>query len=245
MKTRGGMWWALAVVFIVAGIGAGCSDIRDGARGLAERIRPKESSTSESAGGEDLGRRAGKIVWTEGAATLDGVPAEIGDPVREGSLLATGADGAIEATFGNRKILRIGPDSALTLRLATQTMDLGSGSLGVVQSKTRSLVKGNPWRVITPTVVGGVRGTTYYINVESSDQVYFCVCNGDLRLQEAEGELFRDVAAGHHHATRFRRMDDGSTAVIEAPMLYHMDDDMDDLADRINVPIVWGEIPEY
>ena len=73
---------------------------------------------------------------------------------------------------------------------------------------------------------------------------------GNLRvdlaaLREAEGELFRDVAAAHHQAHRFRRMDDGSTAVIKAPMEHHMDGDMESLADRINVPIVWGEIPEY
>ncbi|MCK5735698.1 MAG: FecR domain-containing protein [Spirochaetaceae bacterium] len=185
---------------------------------------------------------AGEIQYLEGYVTVNGLAADIGLEVMDGDAVVTGPDSYVEIKFGNYRILKAEENSHLVLNAEEKIFKLNSGALAVVQSKARWFSRKKPWLVETPTMTAAVRGTVYYTKVESPNSVYFCLCNGKIHLEDSAGESFVEMEAAHHKAVRFIRTDAGMV-YQEAPMIYHNDEVIEQVADLVNVAIDWSVIP--
>ena len=88
-----------------------------------------------------------------------------------------------------------------------------------------------------------MRGTSFYVQVIDSDNTYICTCNGVLNVEDTRGELLREITATAHAAYMFTR-DSDTNRVFQGrvPVEYHTNEDMDALADRVDVTIPWGTI---
>lgn len=89
------------------------------------------------------------------------------------------------------------------------------------------------------TPVAGVRGAAFFIQVESPTSTYVRTCNGALRLADVMAGNRREVESDSHKALRFVDTA-GGIHVSTAPLLYHRNATMDDLARKIHVRIPWA-----
>jgi len=185
---------------------------------------------------------AGIIQYFEGTVTVNGQAAEIGLEVMDGDDIATGFGSHAEIVFGENRIISVEENTNLVLDAKAKTFNLATGALAVIQSKARFLSGKKAWLVQTPNVAAAVRGTLYYIKVESPDSVYFCLCNGKIHLEGADGGESLDYETAHHKAVRYVRSPEGRVEITEAPMIYHTDEDMEALADAVNVRVDWTKI---
>lgn len=185
----------------------------------------------------------GTIVFLEGAIEVNGNPAEIGDEVPADADIQTGAAALAEIQFGSANIIRIEPDSKLKLNFVlegTSELTIERGGLSAVLDGLYHLADdGVSMNVRTQTSLAGIRGTSFYVRVEEPQSTYFCLCNGTLDLGAA-GQQLDTVQADHHLAFRFVQGTDG-IQVLNAPLLYHSDESMDELAEKIGVEIHWEE----
>ena len=188
---------------------------------------------------EDL--RPVRVEFLVGEVTINGDPAEIGDPVPAGAEIVTGPQGRVEIVFGSGNIIEIRAATELTLDTANPAngIDLRRGQFAAVFDRLETIGMGrnDTFAVQTPATVAGVRGTAFFVAVESDDQTYVCTCNGTLNFGD-DGEL--SVTAARHEAYRF--VADGQTARrIPAPEIYHTTDEFNRLAEAVDVTIEWGD----
>ena len=188
------------------------------------------------------GDQVGEILYLEGTVSVDGVDGEIGQSVMDGNTVKTGPDSYVEIKFGDSRVLKAEENTRLVLDAGEKTFRLKSGALAVVQSKTRWFIRNNSWLVETPTMAATVRGTVYYTKVESPDEVYFCLCNGKIHLEDSNAVDSVNLEAAHHRAVRFVRGNDGIVHQ-DSTLLYHDDRVMEAVADEVNVSINWSRIP--
>lgn len=160
----------------------------------------------------------------------------------DGDYIVTDFGSHAEIIFGENRIISVEENTTLVLNAEEKTFNLAAGALAVVQSKARFLSGNKAWRVQTPNVAAAVRGTLYYIKVENPDSVYFCLCNGKIHLEGADGGENLSYEAEHHAAVRYTRNTEGRVELAEAPMLYHTDEDMERLAEAVNVNVDWTKI---
>jgi len=183
-----------------------------------------------------------RIEYLEGDVQLDGAPAEIGDSVAAGARLLTGADGLAEIVFGSGNALRVEADTELTLDLDDpgNGLEVRRGTVAAVFEGLETIGVGDDrtFRVGTPTTVAGVRGTVFFVRVESEDSTYVCTCHGELSFDDGN----MTVRAARHNASRFVRTADGIVAEA-APEIYHDSASLNAVADVVGVTIQWGEEP--
>jgi hypothetical protein len=154
----------------------------------------------------------------------------------------TGRRAYCEIVFGGRNIFRIQAESVAVVDLGAGrgSISLQQGALAAVFYKLQRLgAEEATIRLDTPTTVAGVRGTVFFIKVESPESTYVCTCNGILRLTDLQETIRRLVRSDNHKAYRFLQAD-GETKVRSAPLLYHNSASMNTLARRIRVSIPWG-----
>ncbi len=185
-----------------------------------------------------------KLLYAEGAVLMDGKTIEIGAIIPEGALLATEADGAAEIVFGDKNIIRMGPDTIIRVNLETlnKTVTVDSGTVGAVLRKLDKLAGGN-LEVRTQSLVAGVRGTSFFLRVRPEQQeTYFCVCNGTIGLTAADQSESFEKTATHHDATIFTGTVEKAIVSLPGPGYDHghTDQDMENLAAKIDETIEWG-----
>jgi hypothetical protein len=99
------------------------------------------------------------------------LPATVGARIREGDVVATGADGSVGITFSDNSLLSLGPESRLSIdRYAFDSTthrgafesSLTQGTLAGVSGK---IAKQSPdaMKVKTPPALLGIRGTEFVI----------------------------------------------------------------------------------
>ena len=185
----------------------------------------------------------GKIVYLEGEVTVNNASVEIGDPVLDSDIVATGPDSYCEIVFGGKNVFRLEENTVADIDWSGSSVNINKGAIGAVFTKLEAVVASEDvFSVKTPTAVAGVRGTVFYIKVEDPENTYICICNGELDL----GETYKDlnVAADHHKAYRFTGTGD-SVSYTSAGMLYHDDPKMESIAQNIDYSIPWGISTEY
>jgi len=123
---------------------------------------------------------AGHIKVSKGAVQIERsgqrLAAPVGQTVREGDVVITGADGSVGITFRDNSLLSLGPDSVLSIDryIFDSTTHQGSfdsslkqGTLAAVSGK---LAKQSPdaMKVKTPAAILGVRGTEFLVRTGQS-----------------------------------------------------------------------------
>jgi hypothetical protein len=184
----------------------------------------------------------GVIEYLEGEVLLNGLPAQIGQEVPPGAVLETAPGALCEVVFAGKNIFRIEPDSVARIDIGPQSgaIELRQGALAAVFQKLQRITAGKGgFQLRTPTAVAGIRGTAFFIKVESPDSTYICTCNGRTRLADITESFRRDVRSERHKALRFAREGERIRA-LPAPLLYHDNPSMDRLAARIGSRIPWG-----
>jgi len=184
----------------------------------------------------------GLLSYLEGEVSLDGKPAEIGQIVAPGALVATGPEGFCEIRFGEKNIFQIMPDTLAKVSLdqGIGRIDLEKGALALLLNRLAVLGGDEEFQVTTPVAIAGVRGTAFFVKVESETSTYICACNGSLDTLDASGTTEVPLSSQHHMALRYS-LDGAGQVVTSSPgLLYHDDEDMEALAGRIDETIAWG-----
>lgn len=176
-----------------------------------------------------------------GDVTIDGKSASIGQVVKSGSVVKTGADGRVDIVFDGKNILEIfdQADVVLDLTGTNKKIVLNSGSIGHILKNLAKTDDGSDvFEVNTQTAVVAVRGTVFCVTKENADTTYACCCNGTIILKDPDGSNQNDVTSAHHTAFRYTMMN-GKVIVSKAGLEHHSDAVLDALASKINYKIDW------
>jgi hypothetical protein len=184
----------------------------------------------------------GKIVYTEGEVTLNGAAPEIGDAVRPGDRIHTGASGLAELTFGPKNILQFRENTDAVIEPAWSGVQLESGKIAAVLKGLARLGYGadGAFQVRTAMAVMGVRGTVFFVNHPGDEEVYFCTCYGKLHLEASDGTTAEDTEAYHHAAVWYVRTAAGIRS-YPSGLHYHDDAMLNALARKINTTVRWRD----
>jgi len=208
-------------------------------------------STESIRGGTADGNAAApfaSIVYFEGSVTQDGKALAIGDGIRDGALIETDRDGLAEIVFDGKNALSIGPSASLRVRLSDleKSVNVERGKVTAVLRKLNKL-SGGKLDVRTPSLVAGVRGTSFCVWVSgTAAETYFCTCNG--RIEFIPGGTSESVIAeaSHHEALLFTGTGE-TVSFVPAPADMdprHVDADLENLAARIGETMDWSVVEE-
>lgn len=190
-----------------------------------------------------VGALVGVVEYVEGEVTIDGVVADFGQEVPIGAWVQSGPGSRVDIVFDRVNIFRLGENTVAVVSIGDgrQDVDLRTGTLAAVFDRVRRLSGDEGFNVRTPTVVGGVRGTSFFFKVNSRDETYVCTCNGTIDWHSVGGEHSFQVAAPEHEAYLFRSTADG-VEVEQSTLIYHDNDSLNQLAEQTNVTIPWGVV---
>jgi Uncharacterized protein conserved in bacteria len=188
------------------------------------------------------------VVYLEGSLTMDGQRLHIGSMVKDNSLLQTSADSLAEIVFENKNILRMGASTSLRAHLASleRTLEIKGGTVTAVLHKLDRAL-GGKMNITTPSLVAGLRGTSFCVWVNgSSNETYFCTCNGRIEFIPGGTEKSIIEEASHHAALEFTGTGNNVKVSIPGPEINkrHTDSDLESLASKIGDKMDWGKIEE-
>ncbi|EQA35571.1 sigma factor regulatory protein, FecR/PupR family [Leptospira inadai serovar Lyme str. 10] len=139
-----------------------------------------------------------KIVWIVGDVKIQSAAgekkAELGQTVSGADTIFTGANGSVEIIVADSGIIKVSKNSELSV--ATIVSDSGSEikvnvNYGKIVTMVRKEQKNSDFKVVTPTALAGVRGTTFLTSVENpSGNKASCAQSGcDVRFAVLEGSV--------------------------------------------------------
>ncbi|MDX9801595.1 MAG: FecR family protein, partial [Spirochaetia bacterium] len=185
----------------------------------------------------------GAISFFTGEVTLNGGNASIGDKVVIGDRIETGSDSFCEVLFGEKNIFRLQDNSSL--KFGGSVFNLDKGSIALVTSRLKKIAfNTDSLSVRTSSAVAGVRGTVFFIKKEDDNNTYVCICNGKINTYDRSGNDKKSEEAGHHKAMRLT-LSGSIVTRANAPLLYHDDALMEEVASKIGVTIKWSSEEPY
>ncbi len=166
--------------------------------------------------------------WTAvsvtGEVRADGRPVKAGAAVRPGQLLAAAEGASADLRLGKGAVVRLMPGAE-----AAAVREGGGVLVRLQKGGLLSLVKtGDKFKVKTPVTAASVRGTVFYVQVDSPQKTYVCICRGRLGLET--GRLSGTLTATHHHAVDVTL--DGGGRMVPGTMRGHTDEDIASLRSR-------------
>lgn len=182
----------------------------------------------------------GTIIALDGEVAVNGAPAAVNGKIEYGDTIITGLKSWCRIVIDERNIIKVGPDSLMVYRLRKDDgrLELRRGYMAAVLKNLKNV---NEFRVTTPTVAAGIRGTALCVAAESPDKTYACVCNGRIGFLPEGAKEEKLVAAAHHQAAHYVR-EKGKIVVKDAGMLFHTDKDIEAMAAEIGVAVDWSRI---
>lgn len=235
---------ALTAAFLAAAAAmvlASCGQSGGGAKVSAAKPSPGKQAARGAQGRASAGSTfTGTVEYVEGDVTVNGVATQIGAQVKNGDTITTGNSGVCNIVFLKRNIVQIQSDSIAVLNFGEigRGIQLESGALAAVLKNLAPTKTADRFQIDTPTIVAGVRGTSFYVKVLNINSTYFCLCNGAVHLQDSAGNHTMTLEAAHHAAVEYNR-EDGIFRVTKRPLLYHTDAQMQALANKIGYTIDW------
>ena len=171
-----------------------------------------------------------------GEVKINGVLASVGKPVLPGDIVTTGKDSHVVLIAGQDAFLvRDGSRVEITGRAAAGKPSLPKG-LKIDTGKVLSVFAKGAIRVVTPTVVAGVRGTGMYVESEA-DLTYICACYGTVDIEaSAYPGIHETVTTTHHEQPRYVLGKCAGSPILKAPVLNHTDAELimlEALVDRV------------
>ena len=232
------MKYAIAVIAVVGLAFLSCSQKQPASSQAAST--KSVSGTTAQAGAATAAAVTGTIDYVDGTVNVNGKAAQLGQTIHTNDTISTGNGSIAEITFSGRNIIQIQPNTDATINFAgaARGLQLSSGSAALVLKHLAQQGSSQEFSVYTPTAVGGVRGTAFFVKVESIDSTYVCLCNGELWVHDVAGGNSSTITAAHHKAVRFVR---AGNVIREAsaPLLYHDDAQMQALAKKVGYTIDW------
>jgi len=181
----------------------------------------------------------GEIVYLEGEVFLNNRNAQIGDRVSSSDTIQTGVSSFCEVIFEDANVFRLDEQTITSINWAESDIALKQGGISAVFNKLDKLLREmKNFTVSTPTATAGVRGTVFYARVEDQNNTYVCICNGELDMTYGEKSL--GIEGDHHKGYRFTN-NRGTVTWSRAPLLYHDDQKMQDIATKIEYSVPWGK----
>jgi hypothetical protein len=186
------------------------------------------------------GAANGVVVFFEGDVRINGQPTDIGALVGARALVETGPASNCEIVFDRKNAVRVSQNAVATLDFTgpIKQVYLKKGGLTSVLRKLVRVAGSDSFRVTTPTVVAGVRGTSFCIWADD-DSTYVCACNGSVHAVDAAGSNEQSLSAAHHVARNYVRQG-GSIIVSPAGVEHHSDASVESLAARIEETLDWS-----
>ncbi len=178
----------------------------------------------------------GKIISAAGEVTINGKPAKIGDAVSFGDELVVGGKSSCEIVVSDDSIIKIQNNARIIFNMT----DSKESAIDIVKGWFSAIFKKKNVSVKTPTVIAGVRGTMFCINVENEKSVYTCTCNGTIDWKCKDRGEVETITAVHHEGRYFKLRDGKIVSSVEGGR-YHKDKDLEALAAKINAKIDWGK----
>ncbi|NLX90395.1 MAG: hypothetical protein GXZ07_02185 [Firmicutes bacterium] len=139
-------------------------------------------------------------VLVQAAGQAVAVPARKNMEIKNGDRVITGNDGTCEFKYDDGSVSRIGPNSRVDISALSRTGADGSETTvlnvkrGSIWNNTKQVVKRNSrFEVNTPAAAASVRGTQFYINVESFLDTIVRVYTGLVGLASAPEDQQEDV----------------------------------------------------
>ena len=212
-------------VFVIAGTLMLIWTISAGAEGVKEA--------------ETTGFTSGEITYVEGTVVVAGNEVDFGTTVHSGSVIQTGPNSICDIVFGGKNILRFYENTTGTIDFSQGIVNLEQGSLGAVLEKLTSVIAGHGNRFLarSPQVVGGVRGTSFFLKIENETSSYLCICNGGMLYEDSSGENRKRIDAGHHKAFHYREVNGEIKAVTaKASLSRRRIDGENSSANRSTIP---------
>ena len=163
----------------------------------------------------DLGHAQG-VQRIEGSVTVAGRPASVGTPVALGDRVATGARSSA--------VIVVGQDAFL---MRADSMIVTSGERGTLSrllietGRVLSVFGKKPVEIKAAIASIGIRGTGAYLEV-APNEVYFCLCYGEARVDGARMETKR-VKTTHHESPLLLTESDGVVRAEPGPFRNHTD----------------------
>ena len=181
-----------------------------------------------------------KTVYIEGEVKINNETASLGQVVPAGSSVTTGSSGYCEIRFADKNIFRIGPDTVTRLDIGSGkgNIQLEKGQMALLLEKLDALLLDDGFTLTTALSTAGIRGTAFFVKVESPESVYLCCCNGSIDMTDKRGGTPYSLESRHHQAVRYT-YDGKSYRADAAPLLYHDDEGMDSLGESIDYAIPW------
>ncbi|MCE9598568.1 MAG: FecR domain-containing protein [Spirochaetia bacterium] len=138
---------------------------------------------------------AARVMFVTGQASVVGAEKNlaVGDYIKEGDRLKTGAASTLEIFVRGQGIFRMAEQTELLLAQAQENVktkiDLKAGSTAIFLKK---LERKGEFVVSTPTALAGVRGTTFLVSIEEN-ATRVALYDGAVRLENKSGkELVMD-----------------------------------------------------
>lgn len=185
----------------------------------------------------------GVVEYYEGDVTINGSPVDFGQTVKQGDRVQTGANSIVQIVYNQKNIFELQQNTIAIINIGdlVKRIQLRTGTFAGVFADLEALGGATQVQVQTPTAVGAVRGTTFFVKVIDPDTTYICDCNGVVEMKGAQGSDDHVVQAPSHEAYLYT-MTNGSVSASKAPEEYHTSADMDALASKIGVTIPWGTV---
>lgn len=162
-----------------------------------------------------LASSSGKVLSTTGRLTAGGKALVAGDSLP--SMEITLDQGSATLAVEGGRLLLTGP-ARFTPRPTGFRLTLGSLLSALRHGQRRFVVR-------TPTAVAAVRGTDFYVGVDSDGATDVCICKGAVEVS-AKGMKTVPMTAENHLNWRFVKNGSGVSGA-KAPMRGHTDAELD------------------
>ncbi|OHD58627.1 MAG: hypothetical protein A2014_04160 [Spirochaetes bacterium GWF1_49_6] len=190
-----------------------------------------------SCGNQSANAGKGVLDTYTGNVTINGKPVQVGMQVADGSEITTAEGAWCDIVFPGKNIFRIyeKADVIITLGSSDKQIVLKAGNIANVLYSLKDYQDGFKVELSSSVVI--VRGTVFYAASESPTNSYICCCNGTIDVQENKGGKVDAMSAAHHQGLRVY-----PSGATNAGMDYHTDQDLDEIAKKLNLTIDWTKI---
>ncbi len=163
----------------------------------------------------------------QGTATVNGVLAKIGTPVKPGDRIATG--------HNSRAVVVVGKDAYLLRENTSVVLEESKDKPGVlnqvlvatgrVLAVFEKRTENQRVKVRAQNATIGIRGTGLYLEIHE-DRTYMCLCYGEAAIDGAGMAQPKIITTTHHESPVWLDERSGTMQVEKGPFLNHTDSEL-------------------
>lgn len=177
------------------------------------------------------------VVSITGDVLANGKPLIKGQAIYATDSISTGPKSNLVVVMGT-SAFQVRPNTKLTFDGAISTQIVNT--LRLINGAVVSVWgKGSERKIVTPTLVAGIRGTGVYTEVfeKQDNRSYFCTCYGTVELTAGQDKTVSSTE--HHEAFWAEPVPKAGKFLFPGKMLNHSDDELEYLAKLVNQQTAW------